>query len=135
VCLGAQTLAHALGAAVGPLDRQLVGFQETRLTDDGRADLVLGTLPPVFEAFNGNHYACGLPDGATALATGPCLQAFRAGDRAWAVQFHPEVKGDSVLSWFDGESRTEVARQLEGTLPGWLPLGTELFRAFLREAA
>jgi GMP synthase (glutamine-hydrolysing) len=134
VCLGAQTLAHALGGAVERLDRRLVGFQPTRLTDDGRDDAVLGSLPPEFECFNGNHYACALPDGATALATGPCLQAFRAGDRAWAVQFHPEVKGDTVLSWFDDDARPTVARQLERQLPGWLPLGTRLFRAFLRRA-
>ena len=27
-------------------------------------------------------------------------QAFRAGEHAWAVQFHPEVRRDQVLGWF-----------------------------------
>jgi GMP synthase-like glutamine amidotransferase len=134
VCLGAQTLAHALGARVERLDEQLTGFYETRLTDEGASDPVLGALPREFEAFNGNHYACALPDGATPLASGPCLQAFRAGERAWAVQFHPEVKRTNVLEWFDDDAKPGVARQLEEKLPGWLPLGTQLFRAFLREA-
>jgi GMP synthase-like glutamine amidotransferase len=42
-----------------------------------------------------------LPAGAVVLAsTDACPhQAYRIGDRAWAVQFHPEVDADIVESW------------------------------------
>jgi GMP synthase-like glutamine amidotransferase len=132
VCLGAQTLAHAFGAPVTRLDAQLGGFYRTTLTADGAADPVLGALPEEFECFNGNGYACALPDGAALLATGPCLQAFRLGEHAWAVQFHPEVTGPTVLSWFDASD--EVADDVRTKLPRWRPLGERLFRAFFAAA-
>ena len=134
VCLGAQTLAHAFGARVDRLEQPLAGFYPTTLTDAGRADPVLGALPDEFACFNGNHYGFELPREATLLATGPCLQAFRVGDRAWAVQFHPEVKSAAVLSWFDDAQRAELAPRLEAQLDAWRPLGLRLFAAFLEWA-
>jgi GMP synthase-like glutamine amidotransferase len=134
VCLGAQTLAHAFGAPVGRLDAQLAGFYPTTLTADGAADPVLGALPREFECFNGNAYAFELPDGAALLATGPCLQAYRAGERAWAVQFHPEVKRPSVLAWFDRRAPDDLAQDVRTKLPLWRPLGTRLFQAFFAAA-
>jgi GMP synthase (glutamine-hydrolysing) len=134
VCLGAQTLAHALGAAVDPLEQPLAGFYSTRLTEAGCNDPVLGALPGEFACFNGNHYGFELPRDATLLATGPCLQAYRVGDRAWAVQFHPEVKRTAVLSWFDDTARAALAPGLESQLAAWRPLGTDLFQAFLEWA-
>ena len=134
VCLGAQALARAFGAPVARLDTQLAGFYRTTLTDAGAADPVLGALPREFECFNGNAYGFELPDGAALLATGPCLQAFRAGGAAWAVQFHPEVRRPTVLSWFPGHVAAEVEHEVRTKLPLWQPLGAELFRAFLATA-
>jgi GMP synthase (glutamine-hydrolysing) len=131
VCLGAQTLAHALGASVDRRDQQLAGFYPTALTDDGAADPVLGALPREFEPFNGNAYSFALPRGAVLLADGPCLQAFRVGARAWAVQFHPELERPSFVSWFPDRSLGDVTEKLAA----WRPLGTRLFRAFLEAAA
>jgi GMP synthase (glutamine-hydrolysing) len=135
VCLGAQTLAHALDAPVARLDERLAGFYRTELTDDGVADPVLGALPREFECFNGNAFGFELPDGASLLATGPCLQAFRVGERAWAVQFHPELARPTFLSWFDDERAAGLARDVEAKLAAWRPLGARLFRAFLAKAA
>ena len=50
ICLGAQTLAHALGATVGPLGRPLAGFYDSELTAAGESDPVVGVLPRRFEA-------------------------------------------------------------------------------------
>jgi GMP synthase (glutamine-hydrolysing) len=130
VCLGAQTLAHALGAAVDRRDEQLAGFYPTALTEAGLADPVLGALPREFEPFNGNAYSFALPREAVLLADGPCLQAYRVGERAWAVQFHPELKRPSFLSWFPDRRLGDVTEQLAA----WRPLGTRLFRAFLAAA-
>jgi GMP synthase (glutamine-hydrolysing) len=131
VCLGAQTLAHALGASVDRREEQLAGFYPTALTDEGIADPVLGALPPEFEPFNGNAYSFALPPEAVLLADGPCLQAYRVGERAWAVQFHPELKRPTFLSWFPDRPLGDVTEKLAA----WRPLGTRLFRAFLAAAA
>ena len=140
VCLGAQTLARAFDAAVGPVEEQLAGFYETTLTDEGAADPVLGALPHRFEALNANGYTFAWPSGAVELAHGPVPQAFRLGERAWAVQFHPEVRRDQVLDWFRDDPALprpldELAQELDAKLPAWQELGRRLARAFLRTAA
>jgi GMP synthase (glutamine-hydrolysing) len=138
VCLGAQTLAHALGGRVARVDEPLAGFYETELTDAGAADPVLGALPRRFEAFNGNAYAFEVPAHATELAQGPVPQAFRAGERAWGVQFHPEVQRDQVLRWWQDEELPrpveELRRELDAKIGGWQELGRRLCRAFLSAA-
>ena len=138
VCLGAQTMAHALGAKVAPGRETLAGFYETTLTEAGAADPVMGVLPHRFEAFNANAYTFEAPPGATLLAEGPVLQAFRIGEKAWALQFHPEIRRDHVLTWFadDTTPRTpeEISAQLDEKLEQWQELGRRLCRAFLAQA-
>ena len=138
VCLGAQTLAHALGATVGPAREALAGFYETTLTEAGADDPVIGVLPRSFEAFNANAYAFEAPPGATPLAEGPVLQAFRIGEKAWALQFHPEIRREHVLTWFEDDTtpRTpeEISAQLDEKLDDWQQLGRRLCRAFLAQA-
>ena len=50
-----------------------------------------------FEALNANAYAFTLPPGAVELARGPVAAGVPRRRRAWAVQFHPEVRRDQVL--------------------------------------
>jgi GMP synthase-like glutamine amidotransferase len=138
ICLGAQTMAHAFGARVGRAENELAGFYETVLTEDGERDPVLGVLPQRFEAFNANAYTFAFPDAAVPLADGPVPQAYRIGERAWAVQFHPEIRRDNVMRWFDESSPRppdEIAAELDEKLPGWQEHGRRLCRAFLRAAA
>jgi GMP synthase (glutamine-hydrolysing) len=142
ICLGAQTLAHALGGSVQRIAlTQLAGFYETELTDAGVADPVLGIFPRRFEALNANGFEFSVPAGAIELASGPGSQAFRAGRRAWGVQFHPEVRRDQLLGWFaeDGprlpRPLDELEREVDQKLPAWQEEGRRLCRAFLRAAA
>ena len=136
VCLGAQTLAHAFDARVTPIGHALAGFYETTLTDAGAHDPVLGVLPRRFEAFNANAYRFTIPGVATELATGPVPQAFRVGARACGVQFHPEIRRDHVMTWFEEAPRpvAEIAAELDRKLPAWQELGRRLCRAFLATA-
>lgn len=137
VCLGAQTLAHAFGGRVQPVGTTLFGFYDTKLTDAGRDDPVLGVLPPRFEAFNANGYRFDFPESATPLATGPVPQAFRIGARAWAVQFHPEIRRDHVMTWIADVQRPveDIAAELDEKLPSWQVHGRALCRAFVAAAA
>jgi GMP synthase (glutamine-hydrolysing) len=138
VCLGAQTLAHALGGRVARAPEPLVGFYETELADAGAADPVLGALPRRFEAFNANAYTFEVPDGATELARAAVPQAFRAGSHAWGVQFHPEVRREQVLRWWQDEALPrpleELVDELDAKIGGWQELGRRLCRAFLAAA-
>jgi GMP synthase-like glutamine amidotransferase len=139
ICLGAQTLAHALGATVGPLGKPLAGFCDSELTAAGESDAVIGVLPKRFEAFNVNGYGFEIPVDAVELATGPTPQAFRVNGSAWGVQFHPEVRRDQVLRWFEGDVALlrpldELTGELDEKLALWQERGRHLCRAFLEAA-
>jgi GMP synthase-like glutamine amidotransferase len=141
ICLGAQTLAHATGARVRRLPAPHAGFSEVELTDEGTRDPVFGVLPPRFDAFFGNEYGFELPSGASPIATlDGAAQAYRLGERAWAVQFHPEARRDQVLAWWKHETNlprplSELADELDAKLPRWHELGTKICEAFLEAAA
>ncbi|HVC88522.1 MAG TPA: type 1 glutamine amidotransferase [Gaiellaceae bacterium] len=139
VCLGAQTLAHALGAQVGPAGERFAGFYTSELTAAGAADPVLGVLPRRFEALNVNTHSFAVPPGATELVRGPVPQGFRAGDTAWGVQFHPEVRRDQLLAWFRDdpalqETLPALLAEIDERLAAWQHLGRRLCRAFLATA-
>jgi GMP synthase (glutamine-hydrolysing) len=139
ICLGAQTLAHALGGTVRPVGETLAGFYISELTSAGQDDAVLGVLPQRFESFNANGYWFEIPPGAVELATGPVPQAYRVNGSAWAVQFHPEVRRDQVLRWFEGDETVkrpldELADELDEKLDAWQEHVRAICRAFLTAA-
>jgi GMP synthase (glutamine-hydrolysing) len=141
VCLGAQMLARAAGAKVGPAREPEIGWYGVELTEVGRADPVLGVLPSPATVFQWHSYTFELPAGATELARSEiCTQAFRLDQRAWGIQFHAEVTLGMVTAWIEedpdellgpagevlAESRQRIAASNE--------LGRVLCAAFLREA-
>jgi len=140
VCLGAQTLAHALGGSVSPVGATLAGFYDSELTDEGEADAVLGVLPRRFEALNANAYRFEVPEGAIELVRGPVPQGFRIDGSAWGVQFHPEVRRHQLLEWFRDEPTlpkplAELEADLDEKLGAWQEHGRRLCRAFLAAAS
>jgi GMP synthase (glutamine-hydrolysing) len=139
VCLGAQLVARAAGGRALRAPVSEVGWRDVELTDEGRADPVLSSLPDRFEAFQWHHYTWELP-AATELARGSGLpQAYRLGERVWAVQFHPEVTSAQIERWIgedpedvdDPEALRTATRERIG---GWNRLGRELCAEFLRAA-
>ena len=103
ICLGAQIVAHALGAAVGPLPVKEIGWYDVALTDAGRNDPMLAELGPGEPIFQWHGDAFALPEGAVQLATSALCpqQAFRFGQRVYALQFHLEVDAGMVDRWLD----------------------------------
>ncbi len=94
VCYGHQLLAHALGGEVDyhPAGPE-VGTVPVRLTPDAHRDPLLGKLPEAFYAHATHAQSVvRLPDNAVRLAGNDYEphHAFRVGERAWGVQFHPE---------------------------------------------
>jgi GMP synthase (glutamine-hydrolysing) len=102
VCLGAELLAEVAGGANSRLPRPEIGWLETRLTEAGAEDPVLGGLPERFVGFQWHSYACEPPPGTVTLGgDGERLDAFRIGD-AWGIQFHAEVTGEILTGWLKG---------------------------------
>jgi GMP synthase (glutamine-hydrolysing) len=100
-CLGVQLLAAALGARVYAGDAPEVGVLEVRLTEAGRADPVVGGLPPSFPSLQWHGDTFDLPAGAVRLLESDAYanQAFRWGARAYGVQFHLEVDAAMGDEW------------------------------------
>jgi GMP synthase (glutamine-hydrolysing) len=142
VCLGAQLVARAAGAGVGPAERPEVGWFTVELSDDGARDPVVGVLLPCVDAFQWHYYTFELPDGAVQLAANAnARQAYRLGDRAWAIQFHAEVERHMLDRWFvEGadelpKPRDELEAETDRLLGRWNAHGRALCGAFLDEAA
>jgi GMP synthase-like glutamine amidotransferase len=98
ICLGAQLLAVAAGGKVevganGPE----IGLAEIEVTE---ADdlLSIGTMPVVQWHYDA---VTELPDTAVVLAANAAypVQAFRVGEVAWGLQFHPEADAALVRGW------------------------------------
>lgn len=102
VCLGAQLLAHALGARVYPGEEQEIGCGTVTLTPDGRSDPVLGApAAAVLPVFHWHGETFDLPDGAVGLARSEryANQAFRFGRCVYGLQFHVEVDRELADGW------------------------------------
>ncbi len=137
ICLGAQLLAKAAHAPVHPASESEIGWSRVELTEAAEDDPLLGRLPQRFEAFQWHHYTYDVPAGAVELArSSVCTQAFRLGENAWGVQFHPEVTLAQIEGWLEEDEATPVdsAALLAETrerIVEWNALGRELCDAFV----
>ena len=147
ICLGAQLLAAASGAEVARAKRPEIGWHWVRARKAAREDPLFAGLPRRMLAYEWHSYAYAVPEGATELAANDvCSQAFRIGEKAYGVQFHPEVTVEILGRWFDTFRSDEDAvrlrfdagkarEELPERLPGWQAVGTHLFDRFLEVAA
>jgi GMP synthase (glutamine-hydrolysing) len=143
VCLGAQMLARAAGASVGPASAPEIGWLDVSLTGQGAADPVLGVLPARATVFQWHHYTFALPPRAAALADSEIsLQAFRLdGQPAWGIQFHAEVTREMISAWVEEDPddlpmpADELRAESEARIEQSNGQGRALADAFLREAA
>jgi len=101
ICLGAQLLAHVLGAPVRRHEQHEIGWYELETTDAGRRDSVLGALGDAVPVFQWHSRTYDLPAGAHQLArTATCeQQAFRFGRAAYGFQFHLEADAALIERW------------------------------------
>lgn len=99
ICLGAQMLVKQLGGAVaGRADGRVeIGWYPIAPTREGEA--VLPGWPD--HVYHFHREGCDLPEGAVCLAEGETYptQAFRYGETAWGVQFHPELTLAMMHRW------------------------------------
>lgn len=114
VCLGAQMVAHALGARVYAGGQKEIGWYEIALTPDGMKDPLMSSLAldgknraQVFQ-WHGDTFD--LPAGAVRLASSDLYpnQAFRYSDGVYALQFHIEVTPKIVSDWLKDEKGIDL---------------------------
>jgi GMP synthase-like glutamine amidotransferase len=115
-CLGAQLLAAALGARVYEGPAPEVGVLAVELTAAGRADPVLGPLPPRIDTLQWHGDTFDLPEGGVRLASSPAYanQAYRVGRLAYGVQFHVEVTEAMGEEWAEVPAYAEYADRVLG---------------------
>ena len=112
ICFGHQLLAQAMGgrADYNPNGRE-IGTVAIRLTSEGKQDRLLGTLPEVFFA-HATHAqtVMELPANSRRLAESPLEtnHAFRLGNNAWGVQFHPEFLVEIMSTYISEQTATLV---------------------------
>ncbi len=112
ICLGGQLLASVCGAEVKRHGDTEIGFYDVQLTDAGKQD-------PLYEGFAGSSHSVfqwhndtfDLPTGAVLLEAGNSTpyQAFRYGENAYGLQYHPELTEDLLRIWLEYIHKDDVA--------------------------
>lgn len=108
ICFGHQLLAQAMDGRVDyhPNGRE-IGTVSIRLTAEGKQDRLLGELPDTFLAHTTHaQTVIELPVNALRLAENAfeMNHAFRLGENAWGVQFHPEFSADVMRAYVSEQS-------------------------------
>ena len=112
ICLGAQLLAHVLGAPVSRNDTPEIGWYPLHKTAAGESDPVLAPLQADTPVFQWHGCRFGIPQDAVHLARTPSCeqQAFRYGDNAYGFQFHLEMDERLIERWLANPAyRAELA--------------------------
>lgn len=108
ICFGHQLLAEAMHGRVDyhPNGRE-IGTVSIQLTSEGKQDRLLGALPDTFLAHTTHaQTVIKLPVNALRLAENAfeIHHAFRLGESAWGVQFHPEFSADIMRAYVSEQS-------------------------------
>jgi GMP synthase - Glutamine amidotransferase domain len=101
ICLGAQLIAAALDAKVYPNTYKEIGWFTLNLTKEGIASALFRSLPSEFVGFHWHGDTFDLPTGAKHLAESVACrnQAFSYKNHVLALQFHLDVRRDSIEEW------------------------------------
>ncbi|NRQ39247.1 type 1 glutamine amidotransferase [Nonomuraea sp. NN258] len=144
ICLGAQLLTLACGGTVERGDRGLeVGACVVTALPAAADDRLLSGVGTAVAVQYHQDAMTGLPPGAVPLMTGDQYphQAYRLGETAWAVQFHPEATPEIFAAWTKDSALESADRLNAGVraaepdlVAAWRPVA-EAFAAAVRSAA
>lgn len=109
ICLGAQILAHVLGADVRRSPEKEIGWHEIHLTDEGEKDPLLSHFKKTEKIFQLHGDTFDIPKTAKHLASSQICngQAFRFGENVYGLQFHLEVDQAMILRWLNNPRHQE----------------------------
>jgi GMP synthase-like glutamine amidotransferase len=146
VCLGGQLLAYALGGKVERLPRRIVAWAPVEKLAGAEGDPVIGSLPSTVRALHWYEDGFTYPPGAVELLSRAAPEggvAFRWGDSAWGIQFHPEADAEALDCWYcdvdwlaDAGVEEGAARAADRVhLPGQRATAEGIFGGFARYVA
>jgi GMP synthase (glutamine-hydrolysing) len=124
VCLGAQLLASALGAAVYPGPAAEVGLLSVDLTPEAADDPVFSHAPASFPTLQWHGDTFDLPEGATLLASSPAYRSQAFEVPAYSASLEA-IKGPGALDRLVDEVTVHA--------PATLPLARDLFGRWLEQ--
>ena len=103
ICLGAQLIAHALGAKVYAGHQKEIGWSKLSISDTEN-NLLSALSNTAVLHWHGDTFD--LPEQAELLASSEIYpnQAFSVGKNILALQFHLEVAAESLEKWLIGHS-------------------------------
>jgi GMP synthase-like glutamine amidotransferase len=139
ICLGAQILATAVDGQSVRTPKPEAGLVEVQISEEVSDDQLFGKLAGQKLRVTGWHqdYIVNLPDEAVLIASTPeCpVHAFRMGKNVYGMQFHPEVRTQTVQDWATpndsvlkklGKSPQEAVAEVEAVHPelvkAWQPV-------------
>ncbi|MBI4824664.1 MAG: type 1 glutamine amidotransferase [Nitrospirae bacterium] len=142
ICLGAQMIAHCLGAMVYKGHAPELGWLPIELTGDALKDPLMRRLaqhPTVgdfwrrFKVFHWHGDTFELPIGSVRLASSGLYpnQAFRYGKNVYAFQFHIEVTKEMLYDWFKAEpSFDKLKAETENLYDEYSQRARNFYKAF-----
>jgi GMP synthase (glutamine-hydrolysing) len=112
ICLGAQLIAKALGAAVYPNQEKEIGWYDVSPTDEAENDPLFTEFQDSEKIFQWHGDTFDIPQSSCHLAfSSLCAnQAFRCGVNVYGFQFHLEVDEPMIHRWLRvADNRKEIA--------------------------
>ena len=103
-CLGCQLLGEVLGGKVAQSNPAEIGVLDISMTAAARRDTLFADYPETIKAVQWHSWeVTDLDDNADVTLLGSSdstrYQIFKYGDHAYAVQFHVEVRADTIMQW------------------------------------
>lgn len=118
VCLGAQLLAAALGAAVTKSPQKEIGWYPLMRAPGAEGDPLFAPFGPSETVLQWHGDTFALPPGAVRLASSPLCaeQAFRFQDHVYGLQFHLEVTEAMIRAWMRNPGNRAELTALRGAI-------------------
>lgn len=118
ICLGAQLLAHTLGASVTKNPQQEIGWYPLHKAPGASGDPLLAAFAPSETVFQWHGDTFALPREAVRLAGSPLCaqQAFRFRENVYGLQFHVEVTADIIGAWLREPGNIQELAGRRGTM-------------------
>ena len=118
ICLGSQLLGEVLGAKIIKSKDSEIGFYKVRSNKILNEDKVCNYLPNIFEVFQWHSYEVKkIHDKNFAILASSKnteVQLFRYKKHAYGMQFHLEIKKDTVDKWCKINSNKEHLKKFIG---------------------
>lgn len=142
ICLGAQLIAHTLGAKVFKGPSQEIGWQYINLTEEGLRDPIMlsfakhpsvGDIWRRFKVFHWHGDTFELPLGAVHLARSTMYenQAFRYKDNVYSFQFHIEINKKMLDEWLEGDPlKDQILKESEKILSEYIQRAYNFYNSF-----